>query len=71
MAPGKKDKKKTKKPKKERPPEEKVAFMRSKREQLKELKARQSAVYAAAIDALTELELDAAEHLGLREIPKF
>ena len=49
----------------ERPPPEMVAFLRSKREQLKALKSSHSSAVSEAAGQLSELELDAAEEMGL------
>ena len=62
---GKQAKKKRKKPKKGKPPPEVIAFLRGKRERVRALKAAHATQLGEAVAALSELELDAIEEMGL------
>ena len=62
---GKQAKKKPKKPKKGKPPPEVIAFLRGKRERVRALKAAHATQLGEAVAALSELELDAIEEMGL------
>ena len=54
-----------KKPKKGKPPPEVIAFLRGKRERVRALKAAHATQLGEAVAALSELELDAIEEMGL------
>ena len=62
---GKQAKKKPKKGKKGKPPPEVIAFLRGKRERVRALKAAHATQLGEAVAALSELELDAIEEMGL------